>query len=155
MRENLLLLPLECDYAAKFFLRMAKNILRNDRYHLHIRLAGIEPPIWRRIVVPGHISLYRLHRMLQVVMGWENAHLHQFIMASGKDSFLEQPYELLELLVHETMVFFDFANEDAYQIHLGVGAPAFHSCNDASEMTAKGMTQNQDDPAPRYAEIRT
>ncbi len=49
-------------------------------YHLHIRLAGIEPPIWRRIVVPGHISLYRLHRMLQVVMGWENYHLHQFII---------------------------------------------------------------------------
>ena len=32
-----------------------------------------------------------------------------------------------------------FANEDAYQIfHLGVAAPAFHTCNDASEMTAKG-----------------
>jgi hypothetical protein len=37
-----------------------------------------------------------------------------------------------------------FTNEDAYQIHLGIGAPAFHKCNDASEMTAKGMTQNQD-----------
>ena len=36
-----------------------------------------------------------------------------------------------------------FANEDAYQIHLGVGAPAFHPCNDASEMAAKGMTANQ------------
>ena len=37
-----------------------------------------------------------------------------------------------------------FATEDAYQIHLGVGAPAFHACNDAGEMTAKGMTQDQD-----------
>ncbi len=36
-----------------------------------------------------------------------------------------------------------FETEDAYQIHLGVGAPAFHACNDASEMTAKGMTQAQ------------
>ena len=36
-----------------------------------------------------------------------------------------------------------FANEDAYQIHLGLGAPAFHACNDAAEMTAKGMTQTQ------------
>jgi len=36
-----------------------------------------------------------------------------------------------------------FADEDAYQIHLGVGAPSFHTCNDATEMTAKGMTQNQ------------
>jgi hypothetical protein len=37
-----------------------------------------------------------------------------------------------------------FANEDAYQIHLGIGAPAFHTCNDAEEMTAKGMQPNQD-----------
>lgn len=33
----------------------------------------------------------------------------------------------------------NFANEDAYQIHLGIGAPAFHPCNDAEDMTAKGM----------------
>ncbi len=32
-----------------------------------------------------------------------------------------------------------FANQDTYQIHLGVGAPIFHTCNDAEAMTAKGM----------------
>ena len=53
-----------------------------DVYQLHIRLAYIEPPIWRRIVVSGQISLFRLHRMLQVVMGWENYHLHQFIVGT-------------------------------------------------------------------------
>lgn len=37
-----------------------------------------------------------------------------------------------------------FTSEDAFQIHLGIGAPAFHACNDAEEMQAKGMTQNQD-----------
>lgn len=36
-----------------------------------------------------------------------------------------------------------FADQDAYQIHLGVGAPAFHMCNNAEEMTAKGMTPNK------------
>ena len=41
-------------------------------YQLHIRLAHIEPPIWRRIVVSGQVTLFGLHRMLQVVMGWEN-----------------------------------------------------------------------------------
>ena len=35
-----------------------------------------------------------------------------------------------------------FADKDAYQIHLGVGAPAFHSCNDATEMAEKGMKMN-------------
>ena len=35
-----------------------------------------------------------------------------------------------------------FVDEDAYQIHLGIGAPAFHTCHDASEMQAEGMTQD-------------
>lgn len=49
-----------------------------SRYYLHIQLVDIEPPIWRNIVVPGAISLHTLHKMLQVVMGWENAHLYWF-----------------------------------------------------------------------------
>lgn len=49
-----------------------------SRYYLHVQLTGIEPPIWRKIVVPGAISLHTLHKMLQVVMGWENAHLYLF-----------------------------------------------------------------------------
>jgi hypothetical protein len=49
-------------------------------YQLHIQLAYIEPPIWRSIVVSGQITLFGLHQMLQVVMGWENSHLHQFIV---------------------------------------------------------------------------
>ena len=49
-----------------------------SRYYLHIQLLDIEPPIWRKIVVPGAMSLHTLHKMLQVVMGWENAHLYWF-----------------------------------------------------------------------------
>src|SRR5258707_3348525 len=49
-----------------------------SRYTLHIQLTGIEPPIWRRVVVPGAISLHTLHKMLQVVMGWENSHLYLY-----------------------------------------------------------------------------
>src|SRR5262249_43189929 len=47
-------------------------------YQLHIQLEEIEPAIWRRISVPGKISLARLHRLLQLAMGWENYHLHLF-----------------------------------------------------------------------------
>jgi len=47
-------------------------------YHLRIEMLGIEPLIWRRIWVPGNIKLPKLHRILQIVMGWENYHLHQF-----------------------------------------------------------------------------
>lgn len=47
-------------------------------YQLDIRLIGIEPPIWRRILVSDHIPLAALHYLLQVVMGWEHSHLHLF-----------------------------------------------------------------------------
>jgi hypothetical protein len=46
-------------------------------YQLKITLKGSDPPIWRRIQVPD-CTLGELHEILQVVMGWENSHLHQF-----------------------------------------------------------------------------
>jgi hypothetical protein len=39
-------------------------------YHLYVALAEIAPPIWRRLIVPGEIPLRRLHRVLQIAMGW-------------------------------------------------------------------------------------
>jgi Plasmid pRiA4b ORF-3-like protein len=36
------------------------------------------PPIWRQIQVRSDITLGKLHRILQAVMGWTDTHLHQF-----------------------------------------------------------------------------
>jgi len=36
------------------------------------------PPVWRRFLVPGSVTLPGLHRVIQEVMGWENYHLHLF-----------------------------------------------------------------------------
>jgi hypothetical protein len=44
---------------------------------LKITLLDIEPPIWRRIQTRD-CTLDALHDVLQVVMGWENSHLHRF-----------------------------------------------------------------------------
>lgn len=48
-------------------------------YQLKVTLRDSKPPIWRRIQVTSDIRLSTLHQVLQVVMGWEDAHLHQFI----------------------------------------------------------------------------
>ena len=48
-------------------------------YQLKVTLSGARPPIWRRILVPSSINLGDLHEVLQIVMGWSNYHLHQFI----------------------------------------------------------------------------
>jgi len=47
-------------------------------YQLHVTLLHIDPPIWRRLRVPGELSLAELHRVLQISMGWTESHLHQF-----------------------------------------------------------------------------
>ena len=55
-------------------------------YTLYIRLAQIEPPIWRRMVVPANLSLHQWHQVWQVTMGWTHSHLHQFIVSGTQES---------------------------------------------------------------------
>jgi hypothetical protein len=50
-------------------------------YELKITLCGSNPAIWRRVQVPGSINLTRLHDVFQVVMGWTDSRLHQFVDA--------------------------------------------------------------------------
>ena len=47
-------------------------------FTLHIELMGIDPPIWRNLVVDGDTSLGKLHHYLQAAMGWTDSHLHAF-----------------------------------------------------------------------------
>ena len=49
-------------------------------YQLKITLRDSKPPIWRRVLVPGKFSLYKLHEVIQVAMGWMGGHLHMFII---------------------------------------------------------------------------
>ena len=51
-----------------------------DIYQIKVTLRDSKPSIWRRIQVPSDINLGKLHRILQVVMGWYDSHLHQFIV---------------------------------------------------------------------------
>lgn len=51
---------------------------------LHIELNDIEPTIWRRFLVPETITLGKLHRVIQAVMGWTDSHLHEFDIAGEK-----------------------------------------------------------------------
>ncbi len=48
-------------------------------YQVKVTLKGIRPPIWRRIQVTDEIRLDRLHEILQIVMGWTDIHLHEFV----------------------------------------------------------------------------
>ncbi len=47
-------------------------------FQLKVRLLGISPMIWRRVLVPCSFSLREIHGVLQVAMGWEGFHLFAF-----------------------------------------------------------------------------
>jgi hypothetical protein len=52
-------------------------------HELYVKLEGTDPEVWRNVVVPSNFSLGELHRVLQIVMGWEDYHLHQFQIADA------------------------------------------------------------------------
>jgi len=49
-------------------------------YQLKITLRGPKPPIWRRVQTKD-CSLARLHEIIQLAMGWQFSHLHEFEVA--------------------------------------------------------------------------
>jgi hypothetical protein len=53
----------------------------HDLLSLKVTLRGIRPPIWRRLLIPGRMTLGDVHQAVQAAMGWEDAHLHVFEIA--------------------------------------------------------------------------
>lgn len=47
-------------------------------FQLKITLRESKPPIWRRVLAPDNLTLLELHHVIQVAMGWFDAHLHEF-----------------------------------------------------------------------------
>lgn len=45
---------------------------------LKVTLRGTRPPVWRRLLIPGTMTLADLHQAIQAAMGWEDCHLHAF-----------------------------------------------------------------------------
>lgn len=72
-------------------------------YQLKIHLMNVSPMVWRRIVIKDDTSIAKLHGILQIVMGWENIHLHHFriygkeygISYSGGSWFSDDPQKVL------------------------------------------------------------
>ena len=48
-------------------------------YQIQISLSGVNPKIWRRILIQSDMVLSDFHKIIQTTMGWTNSHLHQFI----------------------------------------------------------------------------
>ena len=55
-------------------------------YQLRIALPYIEPVIWRRLEVSGEVTFAVLHDVIQIAMGWEDAHLWAFYVGDTEIS---------------------------------------------------------------------
>ena len=51
---------------------------RSEMLQLRAALNYIEPPIWRRLLVPTSATFAGLHGVLQTAFGWTDSHLHRF-----------------------------------------------------------------------------
>ena len=53
--------------------------LRTSRViEMYIELEHTEPRVWRRFLVQDSLSMYQLHEIIQVTMGWMHSHLFMF-----------------------------------------------------------------------------
>ena len=67
---------------------MATNILQ-----LKITLQRIKPDIWRRVEVKDDITFFELHHVIQIAMGWWNAHLFEFNVENYKIGITEDDWD--------------------------------------------------------------
>ncbi|MEC9082886.1 MAG: plasmid pRiA4b ORF-3 family protein, partial [Pseudomonadota bacterium] len=52
-------------------------------YQVKIALSGVQPPIWRTVLISSESTLQDLHRIIQLAMGWRASHLHLFEAMDG------------------------------------------------------------------------
>jgi hypothetical protein len=100
-------------------------------YQLKLVLLGINPMIWRRLLVCGDSTIADLHYIVQIAMGWSDDHLHQFrihgkrygIALIGGISFSDDPKLVrlkdLGLRIIERFVYeYDFTDNWQHQIRV-------------------------------------
>ncbi|MEX2304096.1 MAG: plasmid pRiA4b ORF-3 family protein [Bryobacterales bacterium] len=61
-----------------------------NTYQLKITLQEIRPAVWRRVQVPGTLSLAGLHYVIQIAFGWTDSHLHEFCVGPRRYGFPDE-----------------------------------------------------------------
>ena len=62
-----------------------------ESYELKLELKLNNHEVVRRVIVPASASLNQLHRLIQLVFGWMDSHLHQFMLLPQGASILDSP----------------------------------------------------------------
>lgn len=71
---------------------MVSNL--REVYQMKVQLKGVRPPIWRRFLVSNTATLEDFHYTIQIVMGWTNSHLHQFICGNSRYGMVDPEFDI-------------------------------------------------------------
>ncbi len=66
-------------------------------FQLRISLKEYVPVIWRRLLVPGGVTMAKLHTIFQAAMGWEDYHLHCFKIDGVRDGIPDPEFEMTDI----------------------------------------------------------
>lgn len=103
-----------------------------DVYQLKVTLRGTDPPIWRQLLVPADVTLAYLHSVLQLAMGWDDDHMHEFsvgrqrfgvtdVFADGPEVIDERTVPLSSVLARprsKVLYIYDFGDDWHHDIVL-------------------------------------
>jgi hypothetical protein len=130
-------------------------------YHFKIYLLNISPMIYRRFKVKGDVHIAELHHLIQIIMGWDNVHLHCFkiwgrtygISQSGGMYFPDNPCKMLigdfGFKVWDKFSYtYDFADHWQHEIRVEKIEEANSSYNHPSCITGKRACPPEDCGGP-------
>ena len=76
-------------------------------YEMKCTILDIEPPIWRRVRIPGDLTLSGLHVVLQSLFDWDDDHLHGFMINDVEYGPLDKDFETDEHEIQDDAVVID------------------------------------------------
>jgi Plasmid pRiA4b ORF-3-like protein len=117
---------------------------------LHVTVADIEPAIWRQVRVPDSYTLHQLHRVFQLLFGWQDYHLYCFRIAERR---FEEPHPEAEAEAEPSTRFrlrdFKFDPGDRFTYSYDFGDGWQHA------VVVEKVLPMQGDPAERLPELLT
>jgi hypothetical protein len=95
-------------------------------HELRITLLDVSPPVWRHIRVPSALPLSTLHAIVQIAVGWEDRHLHEWRVGDvtyglsdeenwGEDLADESAAILADVAPADAMVHYDYDFGDGWE----------------------------------------
>ena len=108
--------------------------------HLKLTLKYAKPPVWRDIAIPGNATLADLHNYIQYAFGWDDYHLHNFMIGR----FVEFcPKREIDEYFNDC---YDEAKASVYEVFLGTKKILYtydYGDNWEVEITCKGYYEKE------------